>query len=127
MLKKHGETEVAARDTASCGNDDDKDDDNVDDDAQSWSPSSSAFLALPSLSLSLALSHSHFSALPSFRNLDGTTGRDWTTEGIAEKERRGSEGDNGRTRKGSRTKGSKEKGGCYRRISERTLARYERR
>lgn len=59
MLKRHGETEVAARDTASCGNDDDKDDDNVDDDAQSWSPSSTLLFlrCLLSLFLSPFLTH----------------------------------------------------------------------
>lgn len=78
----------------------------------------------PSSPLSLSLVHSHFSALRSFRNLDSTAGRDWTAEGIAGKERHENERDNRWARKGSRTKGSKDEGGCYRRISERTLARY---
>ena len=70
----------------------------------------------PGLCLSLcfscvafSLSLSYVSALCSFRNLDCTTGRDWTMEGIAGKERCGSEGDNGRARKGSRTKGLRRK------------------
>jgi len=101
-----------------------------------------AALFLP-LSLSpLPCSFPRFSALRSFRNLYGIpAGRDWTAEGIIGKERRGCEGDGGRAGKGPRAVGPValgrrargirrsrgERGECYRRISERTLARYRRR
>lgn len=70
-----------------------------------------------------------FRALRSFRKSVRHAGPRLDRGRVAEKER-GSEGDNGLARKGRKgRKGGKGGGGegCYRRISERTLARYERR
>lgn len=67
-----------------------------------------------------------FRALRSFRNLYGTVGRDWTAErspGRSDAGARETTDELGRDERVER----EGKEGCYHRILERTLARYERR